>query len=374
MARSFKLTTIANIPVEINYSWFIILCLVIFTLARGYFPYTDPELGQITHWFMAVISAVLLFASLLAHELSHSIVAKKNSLPISGITLFIFGGVAHMEKEPSSPEVEFKMAIAGPAMSFFLALLFFALTQVLYNLGIPRPVLSITNYIFIVNMVVGVFNLIPGFPLDGGRILRAALWKFYDDIKRATAIASGFGRGFAFFLMAVGLLNLFVGSIISGIWFIFIGFFLQEAADVSYRQVVMNKLLSGIKVENFMTNKIVTVPANLSLDKLFDKYFLKFRHAAFPIVEDDTVLGLVTFHDLKEIPREKWHAATAREIMLPLGKDLTISRKNDALDALAKMAKTGLGRLLVIENSKLIGIISQRDITRLFEFKSEIEE
>lgn len=366
--------TIFNIPIEINYSWFIILALIIFTLARGYFPYTNPELGQAVYWLMAVFAAILLFASLLAHELSHSLVAKKNDLPISGITLFIFGGVAHMEKEPPSPEIELKMAAAGPTMSFFLALLFFALTQVFRNLGFSRPILSITEYLSFVNLAVGIFNLIPGFPLDGGRILRAALWKFYNDVKKATAIASGFGRGFAFFLMAIGVLYLFSGSIISGIWFIFIGFFLQEAADVSYRQVAMNKLLSGVRVENLMTKDVITVQANLPLDKLFDKYFLKFRHAAFPVVEDDTILGLITFHDVKEVPREKWHAAAAREIMLPLGKNLIISRKMDALDALAKMAKTGLGRLLVIENSKLIGIVSQRDITRLFEFKSEIEE
>jgi Zn-dependent protease/CBS domain-containing protein len=373
MRKSFKLITLFNIPVEINYTWFIILGLIVFTLARGYFPYTNPELGAAAHWMMALISAFLLFASLLAHELSHSLVARKHKLPIRGITLFIFGGVAHMEEEPASPAVEFKMAIAGPVMSFFLAILFFGLTQAFYNLGLPRAILSITNYLFILNLVVGLFNLIPGFPLDGGRILRAALWNYYDDIKKATAIASGFGKAFAFFLIAVGFLSLFTGSIISGIWFIFIGLFLQEAADVSYRQIVMKKLLSGIRVENFMTKDVVTAPADIKLDRLVDEYFFRFRHASFPLVEDDTVLGLITLHDVKEIPREKWSQTAAREIMLPLNRNLTIGKKMDAMDALAKMARTGFGRLLVIEDSKLIGIVSQRDITRLFEFKSEIE-
>ena len=373
MRKSFRLTTLFNIPIEINYTWFIILGLIVFTLARGYFPYTNPDLDTATYWIMAVIAALLLFASLLAHELSHSIVARKNKLPIHGITLFIFGGVAHMEKEPPSPSVEFKMAIAGPAMSFFLALLFFGLTQVFYNLGFPKPILSITNYLFLLNMVVGIFNLIPGFPLDGGRVLRAILWHYYKDIKKATAIATGFGRGFAFFLIAVGFLNLFTGSIISGIWFIFIGFFLQEAADVSYRQVLMKKILGKTRVRDVLTRDVITVPGDISLDKLIDDYFFRYRHHSFPVVLDDQILGLLTLHDVKEIDRQDWGKTTAKEVMLPLSKDLVIDERADTMDALAKMAANGIGRLLVIKNSKLIGIVSQRDIMHLFEFRSEIE-
>ncbi|MEE8638392.1 MAG: site-2 protease family protein [Candidatus Margulisiibacteriota bacterium] len=373
MKKSFRLITLFNIPIEINFSWFIIVGLIIFTLARGYFPYTNPEVSPAAHWLMAIVAAFLLFASLLAHELSHSLVARKHKLPIRGITLFVFGGVAHMEKEPSSPAVEFKMAIAGPIMSFFLAFLFFGLTQALYNLGSPKPILSITNYLFILNLVVGIFNLIPGFPLDGGRVLRAALWSYYKDLKKATAIASGFGKGFAFFLIAVGFLNLFTGTIIAGIWFIFIGLFLQEAADISYRQVVMKKILGGTKVESFMTKDVITIPAEIKLDKLVDDYFFRFRHASFPVVEDDTVLGLVTLHDIKEVAKDKWSKTSAKDIMIPLGRGLVISRKADTMDALTKLARNGIGRLLVIEDSKLIGIISQRDIMRLFEFKSEIE-
>lgn len=373
MKKSFKLVTLFNIPIEINYTWFIILSLVVFTLARNYFPYTNPELSNNTHWLMAFIAAFLLFASLLAHELSHSLVAKKHNLPIKGITLFVFGGVAHMEKEPDTPAVEFKMAIAGPIMSFFLAFVFYGLTQVFYTLGFPSAILSITNYLFILNMIVGIFNLIPGFPLDGGRVLRAALWAHFKDMRKATAIASGFGKAFAFFLIFMGLLNLFTGSIIAGIWFIFIGFFLQEAADVSYRQVVMKKILGGTTIEKIMTRDVITVPENITLDKLVDDYFFRFRHAAFPVVNDDNIHGLVVLHDVKEVDRNKWKTTTAKDIMIPLSKQLTISKHAYSMDALAKMARTGFGRLLVIENHKLIGILSQRDIMRLFEFKSEIE-
>ncbi|MGB9612837.1 MAG: site-2 protease family protein [Candidatus Margulisiibacteriota bacterium] len=373
MKRSFKLITLFGIPVEINYTWFIILGLVIFTLARGYFPATDPELSTLTHWLMALVAAILLFASLLAHEFSHSLVAQRNNLPIHGITLFVFGGVAHLEQEPPTPMIEFKMAIAGPIMSFFLSAVFYILTQILGVLAAPRYLLSILSYLYILNLVVGIFNLVPGFPLDGGRLLRAALWGWFKDLKKATAIASAFGKGFAFFLIAIGFINLFTGAVISGIWLIFIGLFLQEAAEVSYRQVVMKKILTGVRVENLMTRNVVTVPANLTINRLLDDYFFRFRFASFPAVEDDTLLGLVTLHAIKEVEREKWPQLTARDIMIPLSPRLTISKEVEVTQALAKMASSGLGRLLVIEDSKLIGILSQRDIMRLFEFKAELE-
>lgn len=372
MKKSFKLITLFNIPVEINFSWFIILGLVTYTLALGYFPSTNPELGPFSHWLMASIAALLLFVSLLAHELSHSIVAKKNKIPIRGITLFVFGGVAQMEKEPPSPAVEFKMAAAGPAMSFFLALFFFGLTQAFYNLGIPKPVLSITNYLSFLNLVVGIFNLIPGFPLDGGRILRAALWSRYKDLRKATAVASGFGKGFAFFLIAVGFLNLITGSVISGVWLIFIGLFLREAADVSYRQVAMKKILGGTKVEEIMTRNVIAVPADITLDRLVDEYIFKSHHSSFPVIEDDILQGLATLNAVKAVPKEKWSTTPVKEIMVPLGREIVLSKNTFVIDALSKLARNGIGRLLVIEDSKMIGILSQRDVMRLFEFKSEI--
>ncbi|OGB90364.1 hypothetical protein A2625_05640 [candidate division WOR-1 bacterium RIFCSPHIGHO2_01_FULL_53_15] len=372
--RSFKLVTLFNIPVEINYSWFIILGLVIFSLARGYFPATDPELPEAAHWLMAALAAILLFASLLAHEFSHSLVAMRNNLPIHGITLFVFGGVAHLSKEPASPAVEFKMAAAGPAMSFFLAAIFFGLTQTLYGFGLPGYILSIFNYLFILNLAVGVFNLIPGFPLDGGRLLRAALWHFFRDIKRATRLASLFGKTFAFILIAYGLLNLFAGSLITGLWFIFIGLFLQEAADTSYQQIVMKKALTGVRVESVMTRSVVTVPSEITIDKLVDEYFFRFRYTSFPVVKDDALLGLITLHAVKEIEKERWPRVAAAEIMVPLSEKIVVSKDLDVIDALAKMASIGSGRLLVAEDHKLIGILTQRDVIRLFELKARIEE
>lgn len=373
MNRSFKLLTVFGIPIEINYSWFIILGLVIFTLARGYFPATNPELPELAYWLMAAAAALLLFASLLAHELSHSVVAMRNNLPISGITLFVFGGVAHLTEEPASPAVELKMAVAGPAMSFSLALIFFALSQAIYSFGITDALLAITNYLFIINLVVGLFNLIPGFPLDGGRILRALLWSHYKDLRRATGIASACGKGFAFFLIAAGLFTLFTGSLISGIWFIFIGLFLQEAAETSYRQVMMRRVMTGVHVEDIMTREVVAVTPDLTLDKLVEQYFFRFRFASFPVIEGDGLLGLVTFHSVKEIERGKWPQVTVRAVMLPVNGQMTVSKDMEISAALAKMAGAGLGRLLVTDGVKMVGILSQRDIMQLFELKSEIE-
>ncbi|MDD4178733.1 MAG: site-2 protease family protein [Candidatus Margulisbacteria bacterium] len=372
MKRTFKVATIFNIPIEINYSWFIIVGLVIFTLASGYFPATNPGLLPVAYLLMAIISALLLFASLLAHELAHSLVAEKHDLPIHGITLFVFGGVAQLEKEPATPAVEFKMAAAGPAMSFFLAVVFFSLTQTFFSLHFPAYVVSIVNYLFIINLVVGIFNLFPGFPLDGGRLLRAAIWHFTRDLKRATGIASAFGKIFAYLLIAYGLFNLFMGVVISGIWLIFIGFFLQEAADTSYRQVVMKKLLGGVRVAHLMTKNVVTVPANLPLEKLLDDYFFRLRFTSFPVVEDDTLLGLVTIHSVKEYQQDNWQQFTVRQVMSPITTGIVINEEASVIEALAKMSASGFGRLLVVKENKLIGILSQRDIMRLFEFKSEV--
>ena len=374
MKRSFKLITILGIPVEVNLSWFIIFALIVYTLAMGYFPITAPGLSPLFRFLVSLIAALLLFASLLLHELSHSVVAKRNDLPISGITLFIFGGVAHMEKEPSSPQVEFKMAIAGPLCSFALAAFFYLLSSSFRLLGLPVFISAITDYLFFINLVVAIFNLIPGFPLDGGRVFRSILWYSIGDLRRSTRIASSFGKGFALVLMALGFLSLIRGYFISGIWFIFLGLFLQEAAESSYRQVVMKKILSNIKVKEIMTKNVIVIPARISLKKLVDEYFFKFRHASFPMVEDDTLLGLVTFHDVKEIDKKDWAKTNAHEILIPLRENLLIHENEEVMEALSKMAKNQVGRLLVIEDSKLMGILSQKDIFKLFQFKSEMED
>ena len=361
-----------GIPVEINVSWFIIFGLVTYTLATGYFPAAAPSHSPVVYLLMGFISAFLLFICLLLHELSHSYIAEINDLPISGITLFAFGGVAHMEKEPGSPGVEFKMAAAGPIMSLLLGAAFYIASIGLQKIGASRVFYSITDYLVLLNCAVAIFNLLPGFPLDGGRLFRAAIWKFSGDLRRATLIASNIGKLIAGLLIALGLLTLLTGNLLSGLWFVFLGFFLMEAADTSYKQLRMKKILSSIKVKDLMSKNVVTVPGSIMLDRLIEDYFFKFRYASFPVVEDDSILGIVTFHDIKERDKNDWPKVTAKEAMLMINDSLLTDKEEDLVTALVKIVNNGVGRLLVIEDSKLIGIISQKDIIRLFQFKEEI--
>lgn len=371
---SFKLGEVLGIPILINYTWFIIFGLITITLAMGYYPITAPGLIPSTYWIMGIISAILLFASLLAHELSHSYVAIKHNLPIKGITLFIFGGVAHMTKEPPDPKTEFQMAVAGPACSIAIAFVFWLLTNLFFNLRFPIYIVAVTQYLYLLNGIVAIFNLVPGFPLDGGRILRAGLWALLKDLKRATQIASTFGKTFAFFLIAMGFLNLIYGHPLPGIWLIFIGWFLKEAAELSYQQVVMKKALTGARVSDIMSTDVVTVDSKITLHDLIEQYFFKYRYTSFPVTRVGELRGLITLHDVKEVPRNEWQKKTAEEAMTPLSEDLVIRPHAQVVNALTQMAKTGIGRLLVIEDSRLIGILSQRDITRLFELKTDLEE
>jgi CBS domain-containing protein len=229
------------------------------------------------------------------------------------------------------------------------------------------------DYLSFINLAVGIFNLIPGFPLDGGRILRAALWSLFGDIKKATQIASSFGKAFAFILMGLGFLYLFYGMVISGIWLIFIGFFLRDAASASYQQVAFKRYLTGIKVRDIMTQNVVTVGQNMTLAQLVDDYFFKFRFTSLPVVTDEgEIKGLITIHSVKDTPRNEWAVTKVTEAMIPIKSDLVVNPSTDILDALAQMAGNGVGRLLVTQDGKLIGIISQRDVIRLFEVREDL--
>jgi len=373
MRKSIHIGTVLGIPIRVNYTWLIIFGLVVWTLANGYFPFVVPGMSEKTYWTMAVISAVLLFGSLLLHELSHSAVALKNKLPIRGITLFIFGGVAQMEKEPQDPGTEFRMAAAGPACSLVLSAAFFGSAILLSYAGAHPAVIAVARYLYIINLIVAVFNLVPGFPLDGGRVLRAALWSHYNDLKKATRVASRFGKGFAYLLMALGLFNLFGGALISGIWFILIGFFLFEAAESSYQQVAMKSALSGIRVQDIMTKSVITIDAKATLDRLVDDYFFKFRFTSFPVIRDDMLMGLLTLHNVKEVPKEKWGETSAEQAMVPLSSAILVHPHAEAMTALSKMVRNGTGRLIVVEDHKVLGILSQRDVMRLFEVRSDLE-
>ncbi|MDI6689361.1 MAG: site-2 protease family protein [Actinomycetota bacterium] len=368
---SVRLGRIFGIPIELNFTWFFIFALLIIDLTLRFQlkPFNLPLVVSIIN---ATITTLLLFASVLFHELSHSYIAKKSGIPIKKITLFIFGGVAQMSKEPENPEVEFKMAIAGPLSSFFLSFSFGLIWVGARGLGLEMVGASFL-LLWQINLALAVFNLLPGFPLDGGRVLRAGLWYWMKDMQRSMKIASQAGQGIAFSLIFFGFMMVFVLGDISALWLVLIGWFLNHAAQTSYRQLILQRSLSGIKVAEIMSKDVQIIDPSITLDKLVNEYFLKYRYGRFPVVENDQLLGVITLHDIKEIPQGDWSRVTAREIVVPPKESCIISYREEAVNALMQMAREEIGHLLVVdENGSLVGLVTRSDIIRLIKVKTEL--
>ena len=372
MKKQIELIRIFNIPIKLDLSWFIIVAFISWTLALGYFPHKYPDLDKSIYWIMGISSALLLFVSVLLHELSHSIVAKKNNIPIKGITLFIFGGVAEMTEEPTTAKSEIKMAVAGPVCSGALALVFFVISNFLITFVPVIPLIGILKYCVFINLALMIFNLLPGFPLDGGRILRAVIWNYTGDIRKATHTTSRIGSSLGVFLIIFGFFNIFTGNFIGGLWFAFIGIFLKGAAESGYQQLVAGKLLHGIKISEIMTRDLVTVEDSTTLDKLVDDYFLKHRYNSYPVVSNEMLVGIVSIHDVKQVPREDWDKVDVRKILDSKIINLCVSPDDDATSAMSKMIRNGLGRIPVLDNGKLVGIVSHRDIIQIIKHKVDL--
>jgi Zn-dependent protease/CBS domain-containing protein len=368
---SIRIGSILGISIEINFTWFIIFALVTLSLGTAYFPQQYPDLPAATNFVLGFITSILFFGSVIFHELFHSIVAKLNNLPIRKITLFIFGGVAQMTQEPSNPGVEFKMAVAGPLSSLGLAFIFGLIWLLGRSIGLSVFIIGPAQYLSWINALLAVFNLLPGFPLDGGRVLRAGLWGWSKDITSATRIAARVGEGFAYLLIFVGFVGVLAGQWGLG-WFILIGWFLQQAAASSYQHVLFERALSSVKVADIMSREVQTVDPDLTLERLVDEYFLRFKFGRFPVVKNGELLGIITLHDIKEVPREEWAAKTAKDILTPLEKALTVRPQDEAVKALTSMAQSEVGHLLVVEDGGLVGLVTRSDIIRLIKVKSEL--
>lgn len=374
MPRKWKLFRILGFDISIDISWFLILALVIWSLGGSYFPYAYPDLATSTHWIMGVVASLLLFVSVLVHELSHSIVARSYGLDISGIRLFLFGGVSEMTEEPKEANAEFKIAVVGPATSIILAAIFYAIT-LLHIRGWSEAVYAILFYLAILNLALGIFNLIPGFPLDGGRILRAILWGKFGDLKKATNIASKVGKGFAYLLIAFGAFTALSGSLVSGIWYVFIGMFLNSAAENSARQVMMREILSGVNIRDVMSSDVVTVDPEMDCQKVVDEYLMKYRFDLFPVVDENGVLvGLITLHDIKKIPREAWVRTPVREVMDEISDDRILHPDDEAVECLGRMVQSDeQGRMPVVDDQNdLVGIVTRKDIMNLLRIKTDL--
>jgi Zn-dependent protease/predicted transcriptional regulator len=371
--RRITLFKLLGFEVHIDLSWFIIALLITWSLAKGLFPSYYQNLAPLTYLWMGLCGAAGMFLSIVFHELCHSLVARRFGLPMKGITLFIFGGVAEMSEEPTSAKAEFLMAIAGPLSSILLGLIFSSLTTLAGGM-LPDPVTGVIDYLASINFILAAFNLLPAFPLDGGRVLRAALWHWKKNLRWATRVAARFGTGFGMLLILFGIFNVITGRLIGGIWQFMIGMFLRNAAQMSYQQVLMRKALEGETVQNFMKKDPLTAPSSLSLKDLVEDYIYNYHFKMYPVVEGETLIGCITTRQVKETPRDQWAIRTVGSVANRCSSENTIDPSADALKALSVMSRTGNSRLMVVDGQRLVGIITLKDIMGFISVKLELDE
>src|ERR687887_2547963 len=359
MGTSFRLGRIAGVEIGLNWSWLVVFALLVWTLATGIFPSTNPSLGAGAHLAMAFVATALFFCSLLLHELGHALRARREGIAIEGITLWLFGGVAKFKGMFPSAGAEFRVAVAGPLVSLVLggAFLLVALIP-----GLPQSVDGVASWLGYINLTLLVFNLLPALPLDGGRVLRSLLWKIKDDFVGATRIAADVGRGFGYLFIAGGLaLFIFQGSF-SGAWLAFVGWFLLQAASAEARYVLARQTLQGLRVRDLMTADPVTVTPDMTLGTFVDEIVWEGRHTTYPVVEDGRAVGLLPFRCVAEVPRSEWDERHVRDCMVDRDEIPVLDEDGDAVDALAELGQAEIKRGLVLSGERFVGLLSLTDL------------
>ncbi|HEV8165423.1 MAG TPA: site-2 protease family protein [Actinomycetota bacterium] len=353
---------IAGVEVRVDSSWAVIALLITYSMyLRISFLYRDLSTGGAVG--LALLSAVLFFGSVLVHELAHALVSQARGIRVQDITLFLFGGATRARVESRGPGDEFLIAAVGPLTSALLAGLF----GIVAGLGrdlLSRPLAGTFGYLAWVNLVLAVFNLIPGFPLDGGRLLRSAIWKATGSLGRATRIASVSGQAVGWLLVAGGVAFLLAGDLAGGIWFAFIGWFLVQAARSSYQELQLQQLLRGVEAEDVMAANLLRIPPELSLQEAVDDYFMRYDHGAFPVDEQGRTIGLLTLRGVRRVPREQWPTRRVRDHMVPLGDQVVVAPDARMDGVLGKLQDGEAGRVLVVQDGEVVGIITPSDLTR----------
>ncbi len=357
--QNVPLGRLMGIPIGLDYSWFLIFVLLTWMLATGYFPAEFHGWSPFVYWIVGAVTAVLLFASVLVHELGHSVVALRFNIPVRSITLFIFGGVAQIASEPPSPKAEFLIAIAGPITSFLLAVFFTVLKPVFEGI---QPLWGLVKYLAYINFALAVFNLVPGFPLDGGRVFRAIVWAVTKNMRRATLIAANVGRTFGFLFIFLGVWQIFGGNFGGGLWIAFIGWFLDSAAAAQVHQVMFQGMLVGHTVSQAMSSHCVSVPADLTLQQLVDDHILGGGFRCFLVNRGGNTVGLMTLHRVKEVPRQDWVRTTAAQVMLPLADLKRVAPVSELGSALQLMDRDGVNQLPVMTDGQVVGMLSREDV------------
>jgi Zn-dependent protease len=380
-AFGFRVGQIAGIAIHVDLSLAIIFSLIAFSLGSFVFPSWHPDWGPLVTWPTALAAAFLFFVSILIHELSHALVGRAQGIPVNAITLFVFGGVAQLEREPHTWRAELWMAIAGPITSLVLGLSFLVLAGIFAGpvdfeqgeraMAALNPVSTLLLWLGPVNIILAVFNLVPGFPLDGGRVLRAILWGVTGDLLQATQWASRLGQGFAWLLIMLGISMMlgvqvpFFGSgVFPGMWLALIGWFLNNAALTSYRQLLVSEALHGVPVTRLMRRDLLSVYPAMSIDALVDERLMQSDQRAFPVIEDDNLLGLVCLHDIRRTPRDAWRNTFVGDIMTPAERLSTIGIDADAAQALQRLSREGVNQLPVMDHGRLVGLIQREDILK----------
>ncbi len=372
---TFRLGRIAGIDILVHWSWFAIFLLLTWWLAVGFFGSVYDGWSAGERWGAAVVASLMFFSSVLLHELSHSLMARRLGLPVKSITLFIFGGVSALEGEPATAGQELRVAIVGPLTSFVLAGVFGALAGVAWAAGVgDEPAGAIAAYLGFINLALGVFNMLPGYPLDGGRVLRATLWARRGNLLSATRTAAGAGTFIAFGLIAAGVVSILAGSFIGGAWFIVIGWFLRNVSEGSYRQLLVHSTLEGTKVGQVVNRSFRSAPPDITLSQLVEDYFLAGGQRCVPVVAGQELLGLVTIADLKRVPQAEWQTTSVYRAMTPLDKLHTAGPQDDLTAALEAMAAHDVHQLPILEGRLFVGFVTRADVLRLVQVRSEIPQ
>lgn len=363
-----QIARVFGIPIYLHFSWLIIFGLIVWTLSTGYFPSHDPDLPAWSNWAKGLVASLLFFVSIVLHELGHALMALRHGLRTRSITLFIFGGVAQLEKDPKDGRAELWMAAAGPLVSLGLAGLF-ALCAALPFMG-PSAA-AVARYLALINLMLAVFNLIPAFPMDGGRLLRGALWGSLGKA-RATRVASGAGTLFAFFLISIGVFSLLGGASLAGVWYILIGWFIKDASAASYQQVRLDEALRGVTVRELMLREPVTVAADLSVAEAVREHFLRTGYGAYPVLRGEVVAGLLSLKDVLRISAEERESTSVQGAMRPLSDEIVTDPDTPVLAAIEKMAHGDTARLLVMQAGQLVGLLTMNAVVRRLKVREEL--
>jgi Zn-dependent protease len=371
MHDAWQIGRLFGIPLRVHLSWLIVFGLISWSLAAGYFPAQLPDLPAWSYWVKAVAAAALFFVSIILHELGHSLVARHHGIEIASITLFVFGGVSQMKEEPRQARQELQIAIVGPLVSLGLALLFGVLSALVVTGPEPTALGVILTYLAVVNLLVAVFNMLPAFPLDGGRVLRAILWLRSGDGMRATHTAARVGRVLALGLIALGVLRLLAGDFF-GVWLMLIGWFIMQAGSAGLAQASLRQALGGLRVRDVMATEVKTVPADASLHDLIEHYFIRYTYGGYPVMKDGDVVGLVTLHELGATPAGARASTPVGQVMVPIADRLVVDPETPVADALNRMVTGGLGRLVVLERNRLAGLITANGIVHLTQIRTSL--